>query len=342
MALTNIYVDPSIAGDSGNGAIDNAYGDLEYAIEQTTFDTTNGTRVNIKAGTDEVLVASLETAMANTTTTAAWATSETAQCVFQGYTSTSGDGGIGGISGGGSVGIIGGDSLNYVSFIDCHLHNTGSNDVVGLNNFCSIVRCEINNSSGNALDIDSSAVVFSCYIHDIGGQGCFLSTTSFVSHCFFANGTKTFSTAITAAANALIIRNIVKVSGSTNGINVNESSVVMHNAVWSDGGTASGIFSVSNVIGSIVMNNIVEGFSTSAGKGFRFDNSNYGLRIYGGNAAWDNVTNYIAPTKFVLLDLGDNESLSNTAFTDAANNDFSPIDIGNVKEGSLPSNFAGP
>ena len=50
MAITEVYVDPSIAADSGAGTVGDPYGDLEYAIEQTTFDTTNGTRVNIKIG----------------------------------------------------------------------------------------------------------------------------------------------------------------------------------------------------------------------------------------------------------------------------------------------------
>ena len=46
MAFSEVYVDPSIAADSGTGTIGDPFGDLEYAIEQSTFDTTNGTRVN--------------------------------------------------------------------------------------------------------------------------------------------------------------------------------------------------------------------------------------------------------------------------------------------------------
>ena len=44
MAITEVYVDPSIAGDSGVGTIGDPYGDLEYAIEQETFDTKKCTR----------------------------------------------------------------------------------------------------------------------------------------------------------------------------------------------------------------------------------------------------------------------------------------------------------
>lgn len=60
MALTEVYVDPSIAGDSGAGTVGDPYGDLEYALEQVTRDATNGDRFNIKAGTDEILEFALD------------------------------------------------------------------------------------------------------------------------------------------------------------------------------------------------------------------------------------------------------------------------------------------
>ena len=123
MAISEIYVDPSIAADSGTGTIGDPFCDLEYAIEQTTFYTTNGTRVNVKAGTDEVLAAVINTAMADTGTTVAWVPAIAAQMIVQGYTAAAGDGGIGGISGGGSIGIMTTDQ--FVSFIDMHLHNCG-------------------------------------------------------------------------------------------------------------------------------------------------------------------------------------------------------------------------
>jgi len=61
----------SIVSDSG------PFGDLEWAIEQTTFDLAEGTRVNIKNGTDEILAAKLETALADTGTSIAWAPAPT-------------------------------------------------------------------------------------------------------------------------------------------------------------------------------------------------------------------------------------------------------------------------
>ena len=99
MAITEIYVDPSINADSGTGAIGTPYGDLEWAIEQATFDTTNGTRINIKAGTAEILAASLDTALNSASPSAAWVPTPTAQLIFQGYTTAAGDGGKGDIDG---------------------------------------------------------------------------------------------------------------------------------------------------------------------------------------------------------------------------------------------------
>ena len=82
---THVYVDPSIAGDSGTGTIGDPYGDLQYALNTVTRGT-DGNQFNIKAGTDEVLAASI--------TTATYGTPSTSQpLIFRGYTSAANDGG---------------------------------------------------------------------------------------------------------------------------------------------------------------------------------------------------------------------------------------------------------
>ena len=126
MALTELYVDPSIAADSGAGTIGDPYGDLEYCLEQEDYDLTNGIRVNIKAGTDEVVAAELSVAMASTAApgkSVAWVPTQAAPCVFQGYTTAAGDGGKGGISGGGSVSIYSDTALDFVHFVDLQQHH---------------------------------------------------------------------------------------------------------------------------------------------------------------------------------------------------------------------------
>ena len=84
------YVDPSIAGASGAGTVGDPYGDLQHALDTMTRDATNGDRINIKAGTDEILAGVIDLTTYGTPSSAA-------HLVFQGYTSAAGDGGIGGI-----------------------------------------------------------------------------------------------------------------------------------------------------------------------------------------------------------------------------------------------------
>lgn len=334
-----IYVDPSIAADSGAGTVGDPYGDLEYAIEQTTFDTTDGTRVNIKAGTDEILAAVLQDALNDTVTTVAWAPAEVAPCVLQGYTATAGDGGVGGISGSGSIGIFTGAAFDYIHLIDLHMHNCGSSAVIDLDNFCSVIRCEVDNTSGAGVQLDDEGVVSECYIHNIGNVGAEASAGTLIQHNYFENGTNVFTRAINLPLPGFVYRNIIDIDGASDGIIINTGAKILHNSIYSNAGTGQGIVGVTGRVALCITNNIVEGFSGSGGIGFDLDVSNFGVLIYGGNAAFNNATNYTAPAAFTLDDLGDNETLLASGFKDAANRDFSPINTGSVKEGALPADF---
>ena len=91
MALTEIFVDPSIAGNSGAGTLGNPYGDLQWLLDQETFDTVNGSMINVdvNVGTAEILAAGLDL-VGNFT--AGGAPSATAPLLIQGYDSAAGDG----------------------------------------------------------------------------------------------------------------------------------------------------------------------------------------------------------------------------------------------------------
>jgi hypothetical protein len=343
MAISEIYVDPSIAADSGTGAISDPFGDLEYAIVQTTFDTTNGTRVNIKAGTEEVLAATLKTSLADTSVSAAWITSTAARLVFRGYTAAAGDGGIGSISGGGSVTILtDAAGRNYTSFIDLKLHNTGAYASIAMNDYCNLIRCEIHNTQGCYLG-DYSRIM-GCHIYDTGAPAARVEDYGLIAFNVIdtVTGTHTASRAIELyGAGNTVYRNIIKVDGGTAGILCNRSSYFLNNSIYSAGGTGSGFSNVgANSGGLVVMSNIVEGFSGSGGVGFNFGTSGTSLAVYSGNSAYNNDTNYVAPALFTEFDdFGDNEALAASPFTDPANMDFSPIDTGSVKEGSAPNAF---
>ena len=341
---SEIYVDPSVAADSGAGTAGDPFGDLEYGIEQTTFDTTNGTRVNIKAGADEVLAAEISTAMADTGTTIAWVPVEAAPCVFQGYTTVAGDGGKGGISGGGSVSVYSNATRDFINFIDLHCHNTGSAAVLDADNNISVLRCEIDNTTGSGLLLDLSGVVMGCHVHNCGAIGI-ECLSGFVAFNFLENGTNDFSTAINSSSSQSY-RNIIKIDGATDGIVVSEGGILINNSIWSDGGIGQGVRPENvNKLFTVIANNVIEGFSGAGGVGFDLGvSSNVGVVLYTGNAAYDNTTNYTAPSDYVLdtwEPTDQNETLSASPFTDAANGDFSPVDTGAVKEGSLPADFGG-
>ncbi|MCP4181862.1 MAG: right-handed parallel beta-helix repeat-containing protein [Hyphomicrobiales bacterium] len=336
MAITEVYVDPSIAGDSGAGTSGDPYGDLEYAIEQTTFDTTNGTRVNIKAGTDEVVAVELSAAMADTVTTVAWVPAITAPCVFQGYTTTAGDGGIGGISGGGSVSVYNDTVFDNVHFIDLHCHNCGSNIVLQLDDWCSVVGCEIDNTTGIGIDLDNYCNVVNNHIHNVGDEGIQIGVSTYAAYNYLENGTNKMSTAINAIGAAGVIeRNIISLDSTSDGIICTNANIISNNSIWSNGGTGQGIIVNATRIGIKIQNNIVEGFSGTGGIGFDCDQAGTALFYFAGNASYNNATHYANSSTHIMVEV-DNETLSATPFTDAANGDFSPVDTGNVKEGSHP------
>lgn len=129
---TDYYVDPSIAGNSGSGTIGDPYGDLQHALDSVTRDSTNGDQFNIKAGTDEILSAALDLSTYGTP-------SKSARVFFRGYTTSKGDGGIGGISGGGSVAILAA-TVQYITWRDMHLHNCGSADIVQASDGLSLIH----------------------------------------------------------------------------------------------------------------------------------------------------------------------------------------------------------
>lgn len=334
---TEIYVDPSIAADSGAGTIGDPFGDLEYAIEQTT-QSASGTRINIKAGTDEVLAAPLNTAFADTGTTAAWTPSIANPVVIQGYTAVAGDLGAFGISGGGAVGIVTGGSINGLWLLDGRLHNTGSADVLDLNDNCGVIRMEIDNSTGSGVLMDIDGIMSQCYVHNIGGAGAASTSGGLIELSLFENGVNSFSVAIVGESGSWMSRNIVSVSGSTDGIRIGNESRCIGNSVWSNGGTGQGILALDGQRANECTNNVVEGFSGTGGIGYDLDGAGSDCGRYGGNSAYNNETDFTA-TEFdiVLDDLGGNEVLTASPFTSPSTGNFSPVDTGSVKEGRVPA-----
>ena len=317
-APTETYIDPSIAGDSGAGTIGDPYGDVQYALNQVTRDATNGDRFNIKSGTDEVLGAALDFSTYGTPTSdAPW--------ICQGYTSSAGDGGIGGVSGNGSYSVITGDALDYLIFIDMHLHNSGANDVISADNWNSFVNCEVDNTSGNGLDLDVNNTVINCHIHNCGGVGVTLGNMSIIAFCTLEDAANVSTSAITLAGwGATALGNIIDKGSTGHGINSSSYQTrILNNSIYANGSTGSGITSGgSGTAHGFVLSNIIEGFSGVGGDGIDLSSA-VDVLMLGYNAYYNNTTNLSKPAGEVRIDLSANDqALGSSAFADAANDDF--------------------
>jgi hypothetical protein len=312
MALTETYVDPSIAGDSGTGTIGDPYGDIQYALDTMTRDGSNGDRLNIKAGTDEILGAALSLATYGTPTV-------TAQLVFQGYTSAAADGGIGGIDGNGTYTMITPNTLDYIGFIDMHLHNSGlATNIVDLDNNISIVNCELD--LGNiAITADNLCEVINCYIHNCDNVAIDLGNGSVAFGNYIENDTNDFVTAITSVGGTQILGNIINIDGATVGIIPGDGCLVWGNSIYSSSGTGTGINNQSSKQNTSISNNILEGFSGVGGVGI----INAGIAVQlGFNAFYNNTTNLTdTGTKFIDYTAND-QALSASPFINASAGDF--------------------
>lgn len=319
-APTEIYVDPSIAADSGTGTIGDPYGDLQYALDTMTRDATNGDRINIQAGTDEVLSATLDLTSYGTP-------SSTAGLCLQGYTSAAGDGGMGGIDcNGGAYGILA--VKNYVRFINLDVHNSTSTLITASGVGQGVIGCTAHNTSGTGIYGTGSGVyVIGCTAYDcnIG------ATASNVLFCKFYNGViRDFATAVTSPT--IVMGNTFKLSGSSVGISPAHYDLICNNSFYTTGtGIAVNAGSKHNCW---VINNLFSGFDTR--KSINFSNTTYDNFVFG-NSIHDGGADPIYGGDDLGF-FGDNEeSLASSPFTDASSGDFTPLDVGSVLDGASPA-----
>ena len=269
-AMAQVYVDPFLAADSGDGLIGTPYGDLQYALDQESHDQTNGNQFNIKAGTDELITTSLSLS----TYASGGAPGQDDPLVFRGYTSALNDGGKGSIDmQGNNNSIIAAN--DYVSWIDMELFGTGSAAVVNLGNHCGIFRCEIHEGTGAGILSGAKVMVVQCHLHDLetgintGGS----SEVSIFDNYLTNDGSTDMSQFINAFGN--ISNNIISMVGAANddiGIRVTAAgSLVRGNSILNISGSAGTIIGI-DVINAAqpatsILDNLVEGMVT----GIRID-----------------------------------------------------------------------
>ena len=241
MAITELFVKPQIAGDSGTGTDVDPYGDLQFCLDSETFDTTNGTRINITVGdgTAEILAAALDTA---SNFFAGGGTSATAPLIMQGCKDESplvaGDGdwatqaGIGRIDCNNKTLFVT-VTLDYVTLRHLEIFGRaggGYFQLIIVDAFCHIAECELHTHSGSSplVRMGGRCMFNRNHAHGItsGQSGILVAFGSTVraNYFDFAGGVSQAIDLSNLAASAT--RNIIRLaSGNADGINMNGSAV---------------------------------------------------------------------------------------------------------------------
>jgi len=339
-ALIQTYVDPSIAANSGAGTIEDPYGDLQWALDNTSRNTANGNQFNIKFGTAEVLTAPLNFATFTTPTAA------TAPLVFRGYAETLNDGGIGAISGGGGA-VCG--TLIHAHWKDLNIYNGGSATLITTGSNCSITGCRIADTSGVGISLGSfSTIVSGCEITNCGEGVVVASTMATVSENYFKFGVdRNFTIAFKQTGSSLTNceRNIFSLGTSGTAVSLeNLGGRVVSNSIFADGSTGAGVVlsAITRAGNAVIMNNVIEGFSGEGGRGFDWINTTTIPFRYAGNAAFGNATDYANVGDMGAVENEDNEVLTASPFAKTGDDTFanrfayfSPTTGGNIRGGAI-------
>jgi hypothetical protein len=314
--MATYYVDPSINANSGTGTVGDPFGDLQYAFNQTTRGS--GNRFNIKAGTAEVLAASLDL-------TTYGSPDYDYPLILRGYTSVENDGGIAEINCNGYS--MWAASYSAMNLVDLELHSFGDNNGVTLGAYSFMNNCEVHKGasspSGKSLVSGSEIGLVGCYIHDAGAGAarCFYAGafSTGVYGCYMVLGAEAVGGAgmYFGSTGPSCIGNIVVCSHVQQyGIWLGNRGSAIGNIVYSTvAGTYAGITNGA-VSSSYAINNIVVGFSGVGGHGLSWT-----IRSLRGHNAFYNCTN--PSSTWSYIDIGGDIILGADPFTNAAAGDFS-------------------
>jgi len=291
------------------------YGDLEYCLATATAGAA-GNQINIKAGTDEVLAASLDLA------TDFGAPTQTNSLRFRGYTSTADDGGIGAVDCN-SNSLFASTGYDYVSLISLELHTFGSAEPVHLDQFATIINCEIHGSSHSSyiVDITTGGFMQGCYVHSHTGTGqmLLLGTGAHCEDSFFDCGANKDGINCSGAYSRCRTT-VVKAAGASISYGIqctgNASSADNCSVYNSAAATTIGIKVTQK--NNVVKNCIVEGWSGTGGNGIETTATDFN-QLIAGNRFYNCATNLVTNIPAIEFD---NSTLAASAFADPSTNDF--------------------
>lgn len=346
-----------LATDAGAGVDDDAakctqhdgtttkpWRSVQGALDLTTRDSTNGDQINVKAGTAQVLAASVSAATYGTPTTAA-------PLVLRGYTSSADDGGEA--------------EINTVTFqlfaatvpvatglIDLYIYGTFTTGaIVVLGAGALVWRCRIvftlSSGYGGALAVGTNSTVAGSFLRNVNGSGaaqCIsVGVGCKVVGCYIVTDSVTYGI-YSNAVGCVFINNVVvqnNNTGNRGAIFAANNTVAIGNTIYSSGASPAAGINFGSFGGderSVILNNIVEGYSGVGGRGIyagvtpEFPNIVFGNAVYNCTTAYD-IGQAIADN---------NDTLNASPFVNAANGDFDINGtVSGVTEDGWPSAFLG-
>lgn len=296
------------------------FASLQGALDLCGRDTTNGDRINVKAGTATTLTKTLDLAVYG-------ATAEATPLIIQGYTATAGDGGYGEVDGAATYGCFAGTEDN-IHIKHMTMHNTGTANAVYLDDRCSVSYCEFYDCGAAPIRLGDYCFAEMNNIHDCSASGISYGAWNFVRYNYLKNGeTSKFTSAIASTASsfgAKVYGNIISIDSSSKGIvDVRDGTHVANNTIFSAAGTGVGIdFTTAAQFNRTIENNYIEGFSGVGGIGIDFDTFKEWATIYRNNAIYNCTTAEAnKPAGMFFVD-ADNQSLEATALAKSGADTF--------------------
>lgn len=312
-APSETYIDPATGTDSGAtaGTIGDPFASLQYAYDNTTFDTTNGHIFYVKNGTADNT--------SNTSLTFANRTADAPMWVI-GY-----GGGKGHINTG--IAVVQTASYNYLFWQDMEITSTNTSGL-GVGSYCGAINCQCNCSvrlNGNYSKCLNCVIDGGNLIVGSGGMARNTIVTSNLAQPVIDLGNNNAS-----AIHCIAIAE----TGATSGIELGSHNAHAINcSIYTGDSVAVGISHSANQYQCYAYNNLIEGFTTA------IDTSatTYGVNIWS-NSSYGETTleSFDASADEWHIDSHTdypNESLGSSPFVDAANGDFTPVNVGSVASG---------
>ena len=325
MAITQNYVDPVGGLDANPGTLAQPWQTLQHAFDNCVRNIVDGNQINLKSSGPHVNAATLSLAAF----IAAGALSNSAPLIVRGYTAAANDGGIGEIDCNG-VAMWAATTYDYIILADLEIHNGGDNNLVVLDTYCMIYRCEVHKGASAPnnkylISAGSTCAVLGCYVHDIGtgtARGISMLSDGQVRGNYVDCGAAA-AAGTGIVSQSLVIANIVlcRHVDATGILTGSLTGGAIGNAIYNTAaGVNAGVYCTNLRPQLAVMNNIVVGWSGAGGAGIEFT---INAPLVGYNAFYNNTANYSIGDQ-TFLDLTANDiALAASPFTNPAAGDFS-------------------